>query len=61
MMLLAVIIYAIFFGYDYDRLSKLYKNYVKDKEKQSSQHIDDLKIERSALNKKLSRRWIPSE
>mmetsp|Transcript_25410 Transcript_25410/g.25155 ORF Transcript_25410/g.25155 Transcript_25410/m.25155 type:complete len:146 (+) Transcript_25410:2123-2560(+) len=53
-MLVIAIIYAIFFGYDHDRKSSLYKKYIKDKERENSQHMDNLKIERSALNKKLA-------
>ena len=52
-MLIIVIIYGIFFGYDHDRRSGMYLKYVHDKEKENRQHMDDLKIEMSVLNKKL--------
>jgi hypothetical protein len=54
MMILIIIIYALFFTYDHERLSVLYKDYIVDKKKQSDQHVDDLKAERSGLNKKLA-------
>ena len=53
MVILIVIIYAIFFGYYHDRASSLYQQYILDKKKESDQRIDDLKIERSGLNKKI--------
>eukprot|EP00343_Euplotes_focardii_P011682 CAMPEP_0205829342 /NCGR_PEP_ID=MMETSP0206-20130828/37874_1 /ASSEMBLY_ACC=CAM_ASM_000279 /TAXON_ID=36767 /ORGANISM="Euplotes focardii, Strain TN1" /LENGTH=147 /DNA_ID=CAMNT_0053131999 /DNA_START=458 /DNA_END=898 /DNA_ORIENTATION=- len=43
--LIIIVIYAIFFGYDHDRRSSMYKQYVEDKEKENQQHMDNLKIE----------------
>jgi hypothetical protein len=53
-MLVIFIIYGCFFANDYDRQSKMYKKYIKDKEHDNSSTIDDLKIERGSLNKKLA-------
>lgn len=53
-MLVILIIYGIFFANDHSRRSGIFTNFIKDRERENAQHIDDLKVERETLNKKLA-------